>query len=165
MSTTEDYLDQLLRNASGQPETSAGEVDFMENDEIMENGIEKITVGEGLSLEQAMEMSVDDVLNETEKIESELDLAKLENCEDAEDGEVSDNGMLSDEVIAAMFTNSEKEETAVEDVETEGQETTEDTVLDNGMLSEETIAAMFETSEAEETPVEAEKSEEPENAD
>lgn len=126
MSTTEDYLDQLLRSASGEGTDDVGELDseFQGEESIitLEGGLEEeestfednqspeqtmeMPTDDSLSLEQAMELSVDDILNGMENLEGNTEVEP-----DTQIQEDSSNGMMSEEAIAAMFADSENTET------------------------------------------------------
>ena len=139
MSTTEDYLDQLLRSASGEENDDTGELDSAlqseENIIPLENDIEEPAAEEGLSLEQAMEMSVDDVLAEMESIgDVETEPVVEEPLqEEAPQEEVPQEEMLQEEIIEPLEES-------------------------NGMMSEEAIAAMFAANESTESESEPEES-------
>lgn len=181
MSTTEDYLDQLLRSASGAGNDDTGELDSElqseENIIPLESSIEEdkstfeddysleqtmeMPSDEGLSLEQAMEMSVDDVLNE---MENQGDNVEIESH--VEVSEDNNSGMMSEEAIADMLAASESEEAESTIVEPEEPfesaieedveaETPEDN--NNEMMSEEAIAAMFAANESAEAVDDAEE--------
>ena len=60
MSTTEDYLDQLLKNASEKKETSDGELDFIEKDETMEARIEALLLENGYLYDKSEDVYIED---------------------------------------------------------------------------------------------------------
>ncbi len=192
MSTTEDYLDQLLRSASGEVTEDTGEQisEVPDEDGIipLESDIDEQQREDGLSLEQAMDMSVDDVLDKMESM----------NKTEPQVPEEETNGMMSEEAIAAMFAANEAtepEEVIPEEVVPEEmipeevpeevvpkemitEEIPEEVVPEeiieenmpeeepqipeeetNGMMSEEAIAAMFAANEATEPEAEEEPEE------
>ena len=161
MSTTEDYLDQLLRNASGEGNDGIGESDSeLQNEESiisLEDNADEMPVEDGISLEQAMEMSVDDVLNEMAIMENEeVDLLSEEpSAEEPEleilgslnESEVLESGMMSEDEIAAMLESSQILESEAESVESMGdasiltepmveESVPEEISLDDTMMSE-----------------------------
>ena len=130
MSTTEDYLNQLLNNAI--------------------NGNSE----EGLSIEEAMDMSVDDVLN---SLGEESEPKKEPEAKVEVSG--SGTGMMSPEEIAAMFAATEESATepeAMSETEAELEPKAEDPAGNGtGMMSPEEIAAMFAATEESATEPEA----------
>lgn len=175
MSTTEDYLDQLLRNASGEGNDGIGESDSeLQSEESiisLEDNADEMAVEDGISLEQAMEMSVDDVLNEMASMENEeVDLLSEEPSAEEPEleilGGVNESadfgtGMMSEDEIAAMLEASQilEPEAEVEpepEMPVEAASVNEPEDLGTGMMSEEAIAAMFASSEVSEPEAEAE---------
>ena len=130
MSTTEDYLNQLLNNAI--------------------NGNSE----EGLSIEEAMDMSVDDVLN---SLGEESEPKKEPEAKVEVSG--SGTGMMSPEEIAAMFAANEEPATepeAMSETEAEPEPKAEEPAGNGtGMMSPEEIAAMFAATEESATEPEA----------
>ncbi len=185
MSTTEDYLDQLLRSASGVGNDDTGELDSeLQSEESiipLESSIEEdksafeeeqsleqtmeMPVEDGLSLEQAMEMSVDDILSGIKNLDNNIEVESKEEI--AED---NSTGMMSEEAIAAMFAASESAEAepAIEESEESSEPVIEEVAEEEipednntGMMSEEAIAAMFAASESAKAEPAIEESEEP----
>ena len=154
MSTTEDYLDQLLKNASEKKETSDGELDFIEKDETMEasrneNLVEDNSSTAEFSLEQAMEMSVHEVLSEMENIESfESESARQDEDAMFESEELEEEPVTNEELLTEEVG---EEFTGFEEVPNEPEEESEEKVgMEDGMLDEAAIAAMFGSEESEE---------------
>lgn len=183
MSTTEDYLDQLLRNASGEGNDGIGESDSeLQSEESiisLEDNADEMAVEDGISLEQAMEMSVDDVLNEMASMENEeVDLLSEEPSAEEPELEIFGNlnesedlgtGMMSEDEIAAMLEASQILGPEAESVEAmddasiltepmveETQSGSEPEDLGTGMMSEDEIAAMLEANQTVEPEVEVE---------
>ena len=159
MSTTEDYLDQLLRSASGVGNDDTGELDSelqseesiiplessieedksaFEEEQSLEQTMEmpvddglsleqamEMPAEDGLPLEQAMEMSVDDILSGMENLDNNIEVES-----ETEIPEDNSTGMMSEEAIAAMFAASEsvEAEPEIEEVEESSEPVIEEAV-------------------------------------
>lgn len=133
MSTTEDYLDQLLKNASNEGNDDIGETDSeLQSEESiisLEDSTDEMSEEDGISLEQAMEMSVDDVLNEMEYMDTDSEQEEPAEEELTEEPELEILGVADEPILETNQT--------IDSQDIEGE-----------MVSDEDIAAIFAEDES-----------------